>query len=90
MNGKGHLILSTLCEGEYLVITIRDTGGGIPKPILSRIFDPFFTTKDPGKGTGLGLSIVYRIVTKYGGTIWAESEEGQGTAFHIRFPLTSP
>jgi PAS domain S-box-containing protein len=90
MNGKGHLILSTLCEGEYLVITIRDTGCGIPKPVLSRIFDPFFTTKDPGKGTGLGLSIVYRIVTKYGGTIWAESEEGQGTAFHIRFPLASP
>ena len=90
MNGKGHLILSTLCEEEYLVITIRDTGCGIPKTILGRIFDPFFTTKDPGKGTGLGLSIVYRIVTKYGGTIWAESEEGQGTAFHIRFPLASP
>ncbi len=89
MNGKGHLILSTLCEAEDLVITIRDTGSGIPKSVLSRIFDPFFTTKDPGKGTGLGLSIVYRIVTKYGGTIWAESEEGEGTAFHIRFPLAS-
>ena len=49
MNGKGHLILSTRCEGDYLVITIRDTGCGIPKTILGRIFDPFFTTKDPEK-----------------------------------------
>ncbi|MET0515087.1 MAG: PAS domain S-box protein [Nitrospiraceae bacterium] len=89
MNGKGHLILSTVGEGNYLKITIRDTGCGIPKSVLGKIFDPFFTTKDPGKGTGLGLSIVYRIVTKYEGTIWVESEEGQGTAFHIRFPQAS-
>ncbi len=89
MNGRGRLTLSTLCEGEHLMITIRDTGSGISKAVLSKIFDPFFTTKEPGKGTGLGLSIVYKIVTKYGGTISAESEEGQGTAFHIRFPLSS-
>jgi PAS domain S-box-containing protein len=87
MNGKGHLSLSTLGEGEHLEINIRDTGCGISKSAMNRIFDPFFTTKGPGKGTGLGLSIAYRIVTKYGGTIWAESEEGQGTTFHIRFPL---
>jgi signal transduction histidine kinase len=54
--------------------------------LQSKIFDPFFTTKDPGKGTGLGLSVVYKLVTKYGGSVAVESEEGKGTTFIIRFP----
>jgi PAS domain S-box-containing protein len=87
MNGRGELRLSTAVEGETLVVSIGDTGCGIPKSIQAKIFDPFFTTKEPGKGTGLGLSIVHRIVTKYGGAIALESEDGQGTVFRIRFPL---
>ncbi len=69
------------------VIRIKDTGVGIKPEHLGRIFDPFFTLKDVGKGTGLGLSIVFGIVKKHGGTIIAESEQGQGTTFTIRLPL---
>jgi PAS domain S-box-containing protein len=90
MNGRGELTLSTRVEADMLFVSIGDTGCGIPRSIQARIFDPFFTTKEPGKGTGLGLSIVHRIVTKYGGAIAVESEEGKGTVFRIRFPLTAP
>jgi PAS domain S-box-containing protein len=87
MNGSGRLTLSAAVEQQQVVVRIDDTGCGIPKAVLHKIFDPFFTTKEPGKGTGLGLSIVYRIVTRYGGTLGVESEEGKGTRFTIRFPL---
>ena len=63
-----------------------DDGMGIPRKYLNQIFDPFFTTKKPGEGTGLGLNIVYRIVTKYEGTIDVESREQVGTTFTIKFP----
>jgi C4-dicarboxylate-specific signal transduction histidine kinase len=66
---------------------VVDDGPGIPQDKLGLIFDPFYTTKAPGKGTGLGLNIVYRIVTKYRGTIVVESELGQGTRFTMRFPV---
>jgi signal transduction histidine kinase len=69
------------------VITIEDTGVGIPKAEIDRIFDPFFTTKEIGAGTGLGLSIVYGIIEKHHGTITVESREGEGTRFTIRLPL---
>jgi two-component system NtrC family sensor kinase len=68
------------------VITVVDTGLGIPKEELDRIFDPFFTTKEVGVGTGLGLSIVYGIIEKHHGHIAVESREGEGTRFTIRMP----
>ena len=86
MRGSGRLTLATRWLEDTVAVQISDTGGGIPKAHLIRIFDPFFTTKAPGKGTGLGLSLVYKIVTKYGGTISVDSEEGKGTTFTIRFP----
>ncbi|MDE3243133.1 MAG: HAMP domain-containing protein [Nitrospirota bacterium] len=89
MNGHGRLSLSTGIEDGWIVIRIADTGPGIPKRFLGKIFDPFFTTKEPGKGTGLGLNIVYQIVTKYGGTVGVESEEGKGTRFTLRWPVES-
>lgn len=89
MNGHGRLSLSTGVEDGWIVIRIADTGPGIPKAFLGKIFDPFFTTKEPGKGTGLGLNIVYQIVTKYGGTVGVESEEGTGTRFTLRWPVES-
>jgi PAS domain S-box-containing protein len=75
---------------EYALISIRDTGTGIPETIKGRIFDPFFTTKTDrsNKGTGLGLSVVYSIVTAHKGKIEVESDEGKGAEFRIYLPIS--
>ncbi len=87
MNGKqGDLTLSTRSLEDSVEVKVSDRGMGIPQKYLGQIFDPFFTTKKPGEGTGLGLNIVYRIVTKYEGTIDVESKEQVGTTFTIKFP----
>jgi signal transduction histidine kinase len=72
---------------EQAVITVEDTGVGIPKEEIDRVFDPFFTTKEIGAGTGLGLSIVYGIIEKHNGSITVESKAGEGTRFIIRLPF---
>ncbi len=73
--------------GNYLRLTVRDTGPGIDPAILDKIFDPFFTTKNRGEGTGLGLSVVHGIVTSHGGAIEVQSALGQGTSFALYFPV---
>jgi len=73
---------------EQAVISVEDTGVGIPKEEMDRVFDPFFTTKEVGAGTGLGLSIVYGIIEKHQGSIAVESKEGEGTRFIIRLPYS--
>ena len=73
---------------EYMVITVADTGAGIPAEDVQHIFEPFFTTKKAGEGTGLGLSVAYGIVQQHQGQILVSSEEGVGTIFKVYLPAS--
>jgi two-component system NtrC family sensor kinase len=84
MGGTGDLLVTMRCSAQSVIITVSDSGRGIPKESIEKIFEPFFTTKD--KGTGLGLAIVYNIIKKHNGDITVESEEGKGTTFTITVP----
>jgi signal transduction histidine kinase len=87
---RGTITIETRVDGDDAVISVGDTGCGIPETIRDRIFDPFFTTKEVGRGTGQGLAICRAIVVeKHGGAVAFETAEGRGTTFHIRVPLRS-
>lgn len=77
------------CVGPYIVITVADTGIGVPPEIEDRIFEPFFTTKEVGKGTGLGLSTVRGIIKSHGGFVNLYSKVGSGTEFKVFLPAVS-
>ncbi len=86
-DGHGTISVTTSQTSEFFLISVRDSGAGIPEAIRSKIFDPFFTTKPVGQGTGLGLAISYGIVQDHGGSIEVHSEEGVGAEFIVRIPL---
>ncbi len=91
MPGGGTLAVSTQ-NGFGVSVTVRDTGSGIAPEHVNRIYDPFFTTKTAprdgqGRGTGLGLSVTYGIIQEHAGKIQVDSRPGEGTAFHLEFPL---
>jgi signal transduction histidine kinase len=87
MSAGGTLTVRTRCQAEAVAIDVVDTGHGIQPESLNRIFDPFYTTKAAQKGTGLGLSVTYGIVLEHGGVIEVESQPGEGTRFHLEFPV---
>jgi CheY-like chemotaxis protein len=76
-----------LPEGNYMKISVSDTGQGIDSRIIDKIFDPYFTTKEVGRGSGMGLAVVHGIVKNHGGGITVDSIEGQGATFNVFFPL---
>jgi PAS domain S-box-containing protein len=75
--------------GPYVLLTVSDSGHGIPKRVMEHMYDPFFTTKEPGQGTGLGLATVFGVMKAHGGHIACYSEVGVGTTFRMYFPAIS-
>jgi C4-dicarboxylate-specific signal transduction histidine kinase len=86
MGHKGKLTVSIKKDDTYQVVSITDSGCGIPDDIKDKIFEPFFTTKGAGEGSGLGLDIINKIIKKHDGKITVDSEVGVGTTFHVYIP----
>ncbi|MBU1709360.1 MAG: response regulator [Proteobacteria bacterium] len=84
---KGVISIKTVHDEKNILITISDTGCGIPEENLQKLFEPFFTTKPAGKGTGLGMSIADDIIKKHHGEILVKSEVGKGTTFTVKLPV---
>jgi signal transduction histidine kinase len=88
MDGTGTLTVGTRLDGDSVVVTISDSGPGMPPEVVARAFEPFFTTKDVGQGTGLGLDIARRIVVeRHRGLIAIDTPPGGGTTMRVSLPL---
>jgi PAS domain S-box-containing protein len=85
---RGKITVRSRTDGEYVVLEIEDTGGGIPEEIRERVFDHFFTTKEVGRGTGQGLSVARKVIINgHNGSLDFVSEVGKGTTFVMRLPV---
>jgi signal transduction histidine kinase len=91
MNNAGTITINTSFseENTQILVSIADTGEGIPQEIQAKIFDAFFTTKKMGEGSGLGLDISRKIIDKHKGKIYFQSEEGKGTTFYVEIPFVA-
>ncbi len=87
MGGRGRLMLAAARDNEHVVVSVTDSGPGVPPELRSKIFDPFFTTKPRGEGTGLGLHICRQILARHGGALDVQSAPGK-TTFSVRLPLS--
>jgi two-component system sensor histidine kinase HupT/HoxJ len=85
--GRIEITTSVAASGNRVMVSVRDTGDGIPADVVSRIFEPFYTTKEVGKGSGLGLAITYGIVQEHGGEIVAANHPDGGAVFTIELPV---
>jgi two-component system NtrC family sensor kinase len=86
MAGPGRLMIRTTTADGQVLVSVEDTGPGLPADVRARLFEPFFTTKEVGSGTGLGLSIAYGIVQAHGGSIDAGNRDGGGASIVISLP----
>ncbi|AKK64452.1 hypothetical protein FE36_11715 [Xanthomonas oryzae pv. oryzicola] len=75
-----------LAPGNYVVVSVADTGTGMPADVLERVFEPFYTTKPIGQGTGLGMSMIYGFMQQSNGQVWVESQQGAGTTVSLYLP----
>lgn len=87
MENGGRLLVSSTLDGDFIGLSIIDSGTGMSEETIAKVFDPFYTTKPLGKGTGLGLSVCYGIIQQFGGSIQIESEIGNGTEVNIWLPI---
>jgi signal transduction histidine kinase len=87
IHGKGKITIRTFRKGDHILISIKDSGKGMPPEVQERIFEPFYTTKELGKGAGLGLSICYNIIAQHNGSITVNSSPGTGTEFITSLPV---
>jgi signal transduction histidine kinase len=84
---RGVIRVRTRAQDDHALVSIADTGCGIPAEVAARVFDPFFTTKDVGESHGQGLALAHAAVKRHGGALTFETTPGEGTTFHVRLPL---
>jgi two-component system NtrC family sensor kinase len=86
VGGEGSILIELARRDDRVVLSVTDSGPGIPEALLDKVFDPFFTTKPPGKGTGLGLAVCFSLVERFGGKIWVENGKQGGARFQVSLP----
>jgi two-component system NtrC family sensor kinase len=86
VGGEGSILIELARHDDRVVLSVTDSGPGIPEALLDKVFDPFFTTKPPGKGTGLGLAVCFSLVERFGGKIWVENGKQGGARFQVSLP----